>query len=203
MADKIPDDVYTAKTLEQAGAKSALIITADKVEDLEFFYPYYRLTEMGFHVDVATPDGKFKGKMGYELPVTRKLTDVQAGDYDLLVLPGGKAPAELVKNDVALTLVKNFAATGRPIAAICHGPQLLAAAKVIEGRVIAGWPAIEDEITEAGATYVNDKAVTDGQFITARWPADLAPWMKAVTSKIDEIDNPAAGKAKGAPHLSA
>ena len=143
MADKIPDDVYTAKTLEQAGAKSALIITADKVEDLEFFYPYYRLTEMGFHVDVATPDGKFKGKMGYELPVTRKLTDVQAGDYDLLVLPGGKAPAELVKNDVALTLVKNFAATGRPIAAICHGPQLLAAAKVIEGRVIAGWPAIE------------------------------------------------------------
>ncbi|MDE1152172.1 MAG: DJ-1/PfpI/YhbO family deglycase/protease [Micavibrio sp.] len=203
MTTKIPDDIFAPTHSEGPGAKSALIITADKVEDLEFFYPFYRLTEEGYRVDIATPDGKFKGKNGYGLQTTLKLTDVKADDYDLLVLPGGKAPAELVKNDNALIFVKAFAATGKTIAAICHGPQILAAAGLIDGKLISGWPEIEEELTEAGADFVSDKALVDGQFITARWPGDLPAWMNAVLAQMDGAGVAAgAGKGKPAPQLS-
>jgi len=204
MTAEIPDDILTPESLAEPGAKTALIITADKVEDLEFFYPFYRLTEEGFQVDVATPDGNFKGKMGYKLPKTLKLEDIQSAEgYDLLILPGGKAPAELKKNDRALALIKQYAATGKPIGAICHGPQLLAAANLIDGRVISGYPEIEEELVEAGANYVAEQALVDGQFITGRWPADLPAWMGAVFDVFDTgaIDA-AAVRNKSLPHLT-
>lgn len=183
---KAPKDTFTPEMDEVAG-KSVLVITANNVEDLEFFYPYYRFVEEGYNVDVATPKGgEFKGKMGYGLPGTWKISDVDPGDYDLLYIPGGKAPAELKKDTETLELVKNFARSGKPVAALCHGPQVLAAAGLIRDKSIAAWPEIQDEIEQAGANYRDEKTVVDGQFITARWPADLPSFMRSVIERLEE-----------------
>ncbi len=181
-----PKDTFTPE-MDETAVRSVLVITADNVEDLEFFYPYYRFVEEGFNVDVATPKGgDFKGKMGYGLPGTWKMSDVNFADYDLLYIPGGKAPAELKKSKETLALVKKFAERGKPIAALCHGPQVLAAADLIRDKSIAGWPEIQDEIEKAGAVYTDEKTVVDGQFITARWPADLPSFMKNVLEIVEQ-----------------
>ncbi len=175
-------DTYLPETQSRdRGTPGILIMTADKTEDLEFFYPYYRFIEAGFHVDVATPDGgAFKGKQGLGLKNSLKIEDVSAADYALLYIPGGKAPAVLKDNEAAITVVKAFVSSEKPVAAICHGPQLLAAANVIRGRRIAAWPEVQKEVEEAGATYVNAETVNDGLFTTARWPGDLPAYMKVV-----------------------
>jgi protease I len=176
-------DYYQPDTRNAAASNAILIMTANKTEDLEFFYPYYRFIEAGFRVDVVTPNGgEFKGKQGLSLQESGKIKDVKPEKYALLYIPGGKAPAELKKNADAVDLVRVFAASGKPIAAICHGAQMLAAAGVIEGRKIAAWPDVKDEVEEAGATYANEETVVDGQFITARWPGDL-PRHLAITLK--------------------
>jgi protease I len=180
----IPKDTYLPETQPQKSATSVLILTANNTEDLEFFYPFYRFTEEGFNVDVVTPDGgAFKGKNGLGISQTKKITDVNAADYQLLYIPGGKAPAELKENSDAIALTKAFYKTGRPIAAVCHGPQVLAAAGVITGKNIAAWPEVEDEVEEAGANYMDQQTCVDGQFITARWPADL-PFHLAKTLEV-------------------
>jgi protease I len=151
-----------------------LIITGDNTEDLEFFYPYYRLTEEGYTVDVATKDGKkFEGKHGYGLEDNLDIKNVNPDDYALLYLPGGKAPSELRKDENVISVVKQFAASGKPIAAICHGPQILISAGLVKGKRMASWPEVEKELTEAGAKYVDEALVEDGQFITGRKPGDL------------------------------
>lgn len=183
---EIPTDIFKPQAQKQTNGRSILIVTADKVEDTEFFYPYYRFIEEGFKVDVATPEGgEFKGKNGSGLKETMSIEDVVATNYDLLFIPGGKAPEKLKKDEEAVTLVKTFAALKKPIAAVCHGPQLLAEADVISGRTITAWPEVEKEVTAAGAKYVNQETAVDAQFITARWPGDLPRF----TAKILEILN--------------
>jgi len=151
-----------------------VIITAENTEDLEFFYPYYRLTEAGYSVDVVTlKGGEFKAKHGLGLQNTKAISDVRPADYALLYIPGGKAPAELRKNEEILGFVREFAATGKPIAAICHGPQVLVSANLVQGKQLASWPEVGKEIEEAGGTFVDEALVEDGQFITGRKPGDL------------------------------
>jgi protease I len=151
-----------------------IIITGDKNQDLEFFYPYYRLTEEGYDVDVATPDGgAFEGKHGMGLENSKGISEVRPEDYALLYIPGGKAPKSLRENDEIIRFVQEFAQSGKPIASICHGAQILITAGLVEGKQIAAWPEIRDEVEEAGATFVDEALVEDGQFITARMPGDL------------------------------
>jgi protease I len=172
--DQSQKDLYRPQTQNEGAAISVLILTGDKTEDLEFFYPYYRFVEEGYRVDVATPKGgAFQGKQGLGLKQTSKISDVHAENYALLYLPGGKAPAELKNNLEVLELVRQFAVADKVIAAVCHGPQILAAAHVIDGKKIAAWPEVKDEVVEAGAVYVDKETVVDGQFVTARWPGDL------------------------------
>jgi protease I len=175
-----PDDIFAVSNPTNTKQQSVLIITADDVQDVEFFYPYYRFSEEGYQVDVATPDGgEFKGQKGMGLKETKKISEINEEDYQLLYIPGGKAPAELKKNDDALDLTREFAESGKPIAAFCHGPQVLAAAGVIDGRNIAAWPEVKEEVEDAGANYRNEATVVDGQFITARWPGDLPSHLAA------------------------
>jgi len=177
----LPNDIYLPETQNTGSTTAILMMTADKTEDLEFFYPYYRFIEAGYKVDVATPSGgEFKGKQGLGLKQSKKMSEIDPSAYALLYIPGGKAPAQLKEDQAAVELVKKFASLKRPIAAICHGPQLLAKADVIKGCKISAWPEIEDEIKTAGATYVSQECLTDGQFTTARWPADLPAHMKQV-----------------------
>jgi protease I len=150
------------------------ILTADKTQDLEFFYPYYRFCEEGYEVDVITiRGGSFEGKQGMGLKETLSIDQVRPDDYALLYIPGGKAPAELRKDDKVLAFVRLFALSGKPIAAICHGAQLLISAGLARGKRMACWPEVREELEEAGGLFADEALVEDGQFITARMPGDL------------------------------
>ncbi len=174
-----PDTMSSSKQAP-ANAPRVLMISDDTFNDLELFYPYYRLSEAGYRVELATPSGdSIKGDHGFELKAQLRVADAKPNDYALLYLPGGKAPASLRNDENVLKFVKEFVATGKPIAAICHGPQILAAADVIRGKQLAAWPDVEPEVANAGGLFVNQPLVQDGPFITSRWPGDLPVHMEA------------------------
>ena len=159
----------------------ALIISADHFEDTELLAPLYRLQEAGLQVDVASiARGKIYGKHGYEVVVDKALRDVDADQYDLLVLPGGKAPATLRKEAAAIALAQAFMRGGKPVAAICHGPQILVTAGVMQGRRATCAPSVAEELQQAGAEYEDREVVVDGNLVTSRRPADLPAFMREI-----------------------
>jgi protease I len=179
--------MYKPESDNASSGRVILMVTANDTEDLEFFYPYYRFIEAGFKVDVATPKGgEFKAKHGLGLKESKKISDTNPAHYELLYIPGGKAPAALKEDKDAVSLVQKYVATGKPVVSICHGPQLLAKADVIKGRKIAAWPEVEAEVKAAGAAYVNQETMVDGQFTTARWPGDLPAQMKLVIQALNK-----------------
>ena len=175
LTDTKPDTLAAVPAPKRIKKEDAiLIITADKTQDLEFFYPYYRFIEEGYTVDVATPKGgSFAGKYGLGLKETKPIAEVRPKDYHLIYIPGGKSPQELRKNDEVLAFVREFAQSGKPIAAICHGPQVLISAGLVKGKQLAAWPEVRKEVEDAGGIYINEAFVQDGQFFTARMPGDL------------------------------
>ena len=178
-------------------AKKLLMLVGDFVEDYEVMVPFQTLLAVGHKVDAVCP-GKSKGdsvrtaihdfegdqtyseKPGHNFALNATFDDVRAKDYDGLVIPGGRAPEYLRLNPRVLEIVQEFASAKKPIAAICHGAQILAAAKVIKGKRSSAYPACAPEVELAGAKYAQisvDDAVTDGNFVTApAWPAHPA-WM--------------------------
>jgi protease I len=169
------DNYQSAPTPERLKkGKKIAIITGDNTEDLEFFYPYYRFNEEGYDVDVITlKGGNFAGKHGIGLKNSKAINDIRPQDYELVYLPGGKAPQKLSEDEKVIEFIREFKTTGKKIAAICHGAQILAKADLIRGKKIAAWPGIKDEIEKAGATFADEALKEDGQFITARKPGDL------------------------------
>jgi protease I len=156
-----------------------LIVSADHFEDTELLYPYYRLQEAGMEVDVASiARGKINGKHGYEVATTIALKDVDPNDYDLLILPGGKAPATLRKEPAAVSIALDFMRRNKPVAAICHGPQILITAGVLPGRHATCYASVAAEMIEAGALYEDSEVVVDGMLVTSRQPADLPAFMR-------------------------
>ncbi|GAA3021388.1 type 1 glutamine amidotransferase domain-containing protein [Streptomyces fulvorobeus] len=150
------------------------ILTADKVEDVEFFYPYYRFVEAGYDVEVITPSGgELTGYRGMGLTETTALADVDPADYLMLYVPGGLAPTEMRENTAALDFVRAFAAAEKPIGLVCHGPQMLVSAGLAEGRRLTSWYEVSEEVEAAGGIWVNEPVVQDGSFFTARKPGDL------------------------------
>jgi protease I len=152
----------------------ALIISADSFEDSELLYPYYRLQEEGIQVDVASISrGTIVGKHGYKVSVDLSLDEVKEDQYDLLILPGGKAPERLKKEDKVLSIARYFFGEKKPVAAICHGPLILAAAGLLKNREATGYKATKAELVSAGAHYRDDEVVVDHQLVTSRQPSDL------------------------------
>ena len=150
------------------------MITGSVAEDLEFFYPYYRFNEAGYCVDMITEKGgSFDCKAGLGLHNSMAIDRVNPDHYALLYLPGGHAPSYLKDNKKVLDFVTKVAESNKPISAICHGPQILAAAGLIKGKKIAAWPEMKEEIEKAGAIFADEALQEDGQFITARRPGDL------------------------------
>jgi protease I len=157
----------------------ALMISADNFEDLELFFPYYRLKEEGISVDIASmKKGKIKGKHGYEIAVDKTFEEVDPEDYDILILPGGKAPEAIRKDGTAVGIAKFFIAGNRPVAAICHGPQTLITAGVMKGRRATSYKSVAPEMKEAGALYEDEEVVVDGNLVTSRQPSDLPAFMR-------------------------
>jgi protease I len=152
----------------------ALILVADGVEDLEFFYPFYRLREQDIAVDVAgLQPGTVTGKHGYAIATNIPLAGTKREDYDLVILPGGKAPERLRNHPAVVDLVKGCMAEGKVVASICHGAQILISAKVLGGRKATCVKAIKDDVIAAGAEYADEPVVVDGNLITSRTPDDL------------------------------
>lgn len=158
----------------------ALIATANGFEESELLVPYYRLLEEGLEVDIASlRRGAILGKHGYRVRANLSFLEVAPERYELLVVPGGKAPHILCTHPAALALVKRYFESGKPVAAICHGPELLAAAGVLKGRRVTADGSVAAELAKAGALYQDSEAVVDGNLVTSRGPADLPAFMRA------------------------
>jgi protease I len=127
-------------------------------------------------------------------PVDRLVSDASADDYDALLLPGGCVnPDKLRMNQDAVNFVRAFVATGKPVAAICHGPWTLAEADVVRGRRLTSWPSIRTDLRNAGADVVDEEACIDGQFATSRSPADLPAFCAAIVEQFARAQHGVAG----------
>jgi protease I len=191
------------------GAKKILMLVGDYVEDYEVMVPFQALFMVGHTVDAVCPDKKagdivrtaihdFEGdqtyseKRGHNFTLNATFADVKADDYDALVIPGGRAPEYIRLNPAVLNIVKHFAEKNKPIAAICHGAQVLAAAGVVAGKSCSAYPAVGPDVNTAGGTWMDiplDKGHVDGNLITApAWPAHpdwLAKFLKVLGTKIE------------------
>jgi protease I len=167
--------------------RRVLILAADDFEDMELLYPLYRLIEEDVTVTVAgLDDHPVRGKKGYgPLPVNTTVTEVAEEDFDALVIPGGYAPDKLRRSETVLDLVRAFDDAGKPIAFICHAGWVPISAKIIKGRRATSIGAIRDDMINAGADWVDEPTVVDGHLISARTPADLGPWMKALLRALE------------------
>ncbi|HYZ57017.1 MAG TPA: DJ-1/PfpI family protein [Streptosporangiaceae bacterium] len=170
-----------------------LLITGDAAESLEVMYPYQRLLEEGYDVDIAAPSVKklqfvvhdfvesfdtYTEKPGYTWQADVAFADVDPADYVALVIPGGRAP-EYIRNDPDVQrIVRHFMNDELPVAQLCHAPQILAAAGMLHGRRSAAYPALAPDVAAAGGEFVDGAAVIDGQMVSARaWP-DHPSWMR-------------------------
>jgi protease I len=158
----------------------ALIVTAEHFEDSELFQPKAALEAAGIQVEVATPEKghQFHGKHGGTLIADLTLRDVNPDAYDLLVLPGGKAPAELRRDNNAIRIAKTFFKHNKPVAAICHGPQILVSARPLEGRRATCYESVAQELKDNGVLYEDAEVVVDGNLVTSRKPADLPSFIR-------------------------
>jgi len=163
----------------------ALIISADHFEDSELLVPYYRLQEASVEVVVASlKRGTITGKQGYEVAVDKTIAEVNPDDYAILVLPGGKAPAVVRKEAKALEIARSFFERNKPVAAICHGPQILISAGLLKGRRATCYKSVADELKEAGALYEDREVVVDGNLVTSRQPPDLPAFMRETMKQL-------------------
>jgi len=191
------------------GAKKILMIVGDFVEDYEVMVPFQALQMVGHTVHAVCPDKKkdqyvrtavhdFEGdqtyseKPGHNFMLNASFEDVNVADYDAIIIPGGRAPEYLRLNDQVLELVRHFSEADKPIAAICHGAQLLTAAGIIKGKTCTAYPAVSPEVKLAGGNWLDipiNKAHVDGNLVTApAWPAHpdwLAKFLELLGTKIE------------------
>jgi protease I len=168
--------------------RKALILAADDFEDMELLYPLYRLREEEVAVTVAGLDDRpVTGKKGHgPVPVDTTVGQVAADDFDALVIPGGYAPDKLRRSEAMLSLVRAFDEAGKPVAFICHAGWVPISAKIVKGRRATSVAAIRDDMVNAGVDWVDQATVVDGNLISARTPADLGPWMKALLTALEK-----------------
>ena len=189
--------------------KKILMLVGDYVEDYEVMVPFQALLMVGHIVHAVCPDKKageqvrtaihdFEGdqtyseKPGHNFTLNATFAEIKVEDYDALVIPGGRAPEYIRLNATVLNMVQHFSQANKPIASICHGAQLLAAAGVLAGKFCSAYPAVGPDVTRAGGTYVDipvDKAHVDGNLVTApAWPAHpawIAKFLQVLGTKIE------------------
>jgi protease I len=192
--------------------KKILMIVGDYVEDYEVMVPFQALQMVGYTVHAVCPDKKagdkvrtavhdFEGdqtyseKPGHNFTLNATFEEIKAETYDALVIPGGRAPEYIRLNRMVLEITRHFAQANKPIAAICHGLQLLAAADVLQGKRCTAYPACSPDIRLAGGTYVDvsaDEAIVDGNLVTAQaWlahPRWLAEFLKLLGTRIEHLE---------------
>jgi protease I len=160
-------------------------------EDSEFRVPYDRLKEEGYQIDVIglKAGEELKGYKGKEKVKAEKSIDqVKADDYDALLIPGGQSPDHLRVDKRMVEFVKAFDQSGKLIAAVCHGPQLLMAAHLVKGRTLTAWQTIQDDLQQMGANVKDEEVVIDRNWITSRKPEDLKAFSEAIVERLEGDD---------------
>ncbi|MCL5056234.1 MAG: type 1 glutamine amidotransferase [Firmicutes bacterium] len=163
--------------------KKIAVLIEEHFEDSEFSEPYETLKKSGFEPVIIAPEAgkEYSGKYGKSKAKSQKsLNEVKAGEFDGLLIPGGQAPEKLRLHPKAASFVKEFGAQGKPIAAICHGPQLLISADLLRGKKATSYESIAIDVKNAGAHFLDEPVVVDGNLITSRKPADIPQFCAAM-----------------------
>jgi protease I len=171
----------------QLAGKKVIIPVEQMFNDLEFWYPYYRLKEAGAHVTVVGSGSaeQYIGKSGTKIKVDANADQVNIAEFDGIVIPGGYAPDHMRRYPEMIALVKNLFEERKTVAAICHAGWMLASAKILDGRNVTSFFAIKDDLIHAGANWSDEEVVVDGNLITSRKPDDLPVFMKAVIAALE------------------
>jgi protease I len=173
--------------------RRAVVLTADKFEDMEVFFPVFRLLEQGWQVDIAAPSLKeIGGEHGYGLKPDKLIAEIDPDEYQLLIIPGGfpeGAPATVRRIKQAQTITRSFVEKNKPVAAICHGPWTLVSADVVKGRHLTSFwhDGVPEEIRKAGGIWEDKDVVVDGNLVTSRWPMDLPAFMREVMRMTERV----------------
>lgn len=161
--------------------KRVAILVEDLYEDLELWYPYYRLLEAGVHVTLVGPAAKmYASKHGYEAMAEVAASDVSADDFDGVIVPGGYAPDRMRRDQAMLDLVRGVFEKGGLVAQICHAAWVPISAGILKGKRATCVSAIKDDLINAGAIYIDEAVVIDGNLVSSRTPADLPAYMPAI-----------------------
>ncbi len=167
----------------------ALIITENEGEDMEVLYPYYRLQEENIEVHVASSKkGPVTLKHGLTVNADLSFDEVDPDRFDILVIPGGRGPEKVRLNKQALEITRHFFSKSKPVAAICHGPQVLISANLLKGRNVTSWMGIKDDVIAAGGNYRDEPVVRDKNLVTSRMPSDLPAWMREFISGLKSLN---------------
>jgi protease I len=170
--------------VSQSGKRVAVVL-APNFEDIEATDPISALNDAGAETTIiGMKKGEIAGKKGAVLKATETFDSADPADYDLLLIPGGGSPENLRIDDRAVAFTKTFTESGKPVAAICHGAQLLISAEVVSGRTLTAVDKIRDDIKNAGGNYVDEALVVDGNFITSRVPGDLPVFNESIVKAI-------------------
>lgn len=167
--------------------KKVIALVSNDFEDLELWYPTLRLREAGVQVDLAAEKpGTYHGKYGVPCEVALSFKDLKAGDYDGILVPGGWAPDKLRRFPEVLDLVREINAEGGLIGEICHAGWVLISAGILKGKTVTSTPGIRDDMRNAGAKWVDEACVIDGNIVSARRPPDLPEYGKALIEVLEK-----------------
>lgn len=174
--------------LDLAGKRVAVLVE-QQYQELEVWYPVYRLREAGADVTLVAPEaGKtYPSKLGYPAKSEVSAADVSVDDFDAVVIPGGFAPDYLRRSSFILDFVRDMADQGKVVAAICHGPWVLCSTPALKGRRATSFFAIKDDVHNAGADWVDEPVVRDGNIITSRTPDDLPMFLRTIIEAVAEL----------------
>jgi len=168
--------------------KRVALLVEDLYQDLEVWYPFYRLKEEGADVVVVGSGSakSYTGKFGYPIDADQNASEVSADDFDAVVIPGGYAPDLMRRYPDMVNLVRDAVRADKVVAAICHGGWMLASAKILEGRTVTAFFAIKDDLEHAGAKFVDVEVSADGNLITSRKPDDLPAFLRAIIAALEK-----------------
>ncbi|HAF69781.1 MAG: Intracellular protease, PfpI family [Acetothermia bacterium 64_32] len=165
--------------------KRVAVLVADLYQELEFWYPYLRLMEEGAEVVAVGPEAKeYRSKLGYPARADLSAKEALARGFDAVVIPGGYAPDHMRRSPELVELVRRMAEQGKVVAAICHGGWMLASARVVNGKRVTSFYAIRDDLENAGAIWVDEEVVRDGNLITSRVPGDLPAFLREIITAL-------------------
>ncbi len=166
--------------------KNVAILLENLYEDPEFWYPYYRFIEAGARVTAVSPEVKdYISKYGYPAKADLAAADAKAEEFDAVIIPGGYSPDHMRRSKEMVSFLKKAYEQDRIIGAICHGPWMLASVGAVKGRKVTAFRSIKDDLLNAGAEYVDEEVVRDGNIITSRTPKDLPAFCREIITALE------------------